>query len=174
MFAVQPLYYNMLSILKNKDTLIFDEFKFRCCVGKNGFSKRKVEGDKKTPIGFFSLGHLYYRADRKEKPDTKLNTIKILDNMGWCTDLSSKKFYNKIINTSIKIRHEKLRRNDYKYDYFLHIKYNWNKTKLGIGSAIFIHLTRDYSPTAGCIGISEKDFLILIKLIDKKTKIKIL
>ena len=94
--------------------------------------------------------------------------------MGWCNDLSSKKFYNKIINTKLKVRHEKLTRNDYKYDYFVHIKYNWNKTKLGIGSAIFIHLTKDYSPTAGCIGISEKDFLILIKLINKKTKIKIL
>ena len=60
----------MLIILKNKDTLIFDEFKFRCCIGKNGFSKKKVEGDKKTPTGLFSLGHLYYRADKKEKPDT--------------------------------------------------------------------------------------------------------
>ena len=72
----------MSIILKNKDTLIFDDFKFMCCVGKNGFSKRKVEGDKKTPIGLFSLGHLYYRADKKEKPDTKLKTIKISNNMG--------------------------------------------------------------------------------------------
>ena len=114
----------MLIILKNKDTLIFDDFKFRCCVGKNGFSKRKVEGDKKTPTGLFSLGHLYYRADKKEKPDTKLKTIKILNNMGWCNDSSSREFYNKIINTSLKVKHEKLRRNDFKYDYFLHIKYS--------------------------------------------------
>ena len=54
------------------------------------------------------------------------------------------------------------------------IKFNFKKTKLGKGSAIFIHLTKNYIPTAGCIGISEKDFLILIKLINKNTKIKIL
>ena len=42
------------------------------------------------------------------------------------------------------------------------------------GSAIFIHLTANYQPTAGCIALSKKDFLILIKLINKKTKIRIL
>ena len=41
------------------------------------------------------------------------------------------------------------------------------------GSAIFIHLTKNYKPTAGCIALKKKDFLILIKLINKKTKIKI-
>ena len=35
-------------------------------------------------------------------------------------------------------------------------------------------LTKNYKPTAGCIGLLEKDFLILMKLIDKNTKIKIL
>ena len=41
------------------------------------------------------------------------------------------------------------------------------------GSAIFIHLTDDYKPTAGCIALKRKDFEILLKLIDRKTKIKI-
>ena len=39
----------MIITVKDKHTLIFDEFKFKCCVGKNGFSKNKLEGDKKTP-----------------------------------------------------------------------------------------------------------------------------
>ena len=55
----------MTIIIKNKDTLIFDDFKFRCCVGKEGFSKNKMEGDKKTPIGTFALENLYFRKDRK-------------------------------------------------------------------------------------------------------------
>ena len=41
------------------------------------------------------------------------------------------------------------------------------------GSAVFIHLTDDYKPTAGCIALRKKDFEILLKLIDKKTKVKI-
>ena len=52
----------MTIIVKNKHTLLFKDFKFRCCIGKNNFSKKKIEGDKKTPIGVFDLGHLYYRA----------------------------------------------------------------------------------------------------------------
>ena len=41
------------------------------------------------------------------------------------------------------------------------------------GSAIFIHLTNNYKPTAGCIALVKKDFEILLNLIDQKTKIKI-
>jgi len=42
-----------------------------------------------------------------------------------------------------------------------------------LGSCIFIHLTKNYAPTAGCIALKEKDFLIMLKLIKKKSKIKI-
>ena len=45
----------MLIQLKNKDTLIVDEFKFKCCIGKNGINKQKIEGDKSTPVGIFSI-----------------------------------------------------------------------------------------------------------------------
>ena len=93
--------------------------------------------------------------------------------MGWCYDIKSKKDYNKPVNTNSRYKHEKLYRNDYKYDYFLPIKYNWKDIKIGGGSAIFIHLTKNYKPTAGCIAISKKDFLILASLINKNTKILI-
>ena len=73
-----------------------------------------------------------------------------------------------------KIRHEKLFRKDFKYDLFIPIKYNYHKVVPKKGSAIFIHLTKNYQPTAGCIALSKKDFIILIKLINKNTKIKIL
>ena len=36
----------MLIKLKNKDTLIFDEFKFKCAIGKNGLKKTKLKGIK--------------------------------------------------------------------------------------------------------------------------------
>ncbi len=164
----------MIIKIKNKDTLIYGEFIFKCCVGKNGFIKKKTEGDKKTPIGKFSLDKIYYRSDKKEKPITKLKSIKIRKDMGWCNDVKSKNKYNKLTNTNTKFKYEKLFRGDYKYDYLLPIKYNWENIKVGNGSAIFIHLTKNYQPTAGCIGLSEKDFLILMKLLKKDTKIKIL
>ena len=164
----------MSIIVKNKDTLIYDDFVFRCCIGKNGFTENKIEGDKKTPKGNFKIDCLYFRKDRKKKPQTNLKTIEIKKNMGWCDDVNSRNYYNKLIKISQNLNHEKLFRYDYKYDFFLPIKYNWKNTILGKGSAIFIHLTKNYKPTAGCIGLSEKDFLILIKLIKKDTIVKIL
>lgn len=163
----------MTIILKNKATLRFDDFCFKCSIGKKGLTKKKIEGDKKTPIGTFSLGNLYYRADKNLKPLTKLKCIKLKKLMGWCDDIKSKKRYNKIININRKLRHEKLYRKDYKYDLMIPINYNTQKTKLGKGSAIFLHLTKDYRPTAGCIALKKKDFLIMLRLINKKTKIRL-
>ena len=82
-------------------------------------------------------------------------------------------FYNKEIKIQKKIRHEKLYRKDQKYDYLLVINYNIKKTFPNKGSAIFLHLTKNYHQTAGCIALKKNDFLILLKLINKKTKIKI-
>ena len=82
--------------------------------------------------------------------------------------------YNKEIKSQKKIRHEKLYRKDYKYDYLIIIKYNYKKVIYNKGSAIFIHLTKTYKKTAGCVALKKKDLLILLKLINRKTKIKIL
>ena len=162
----------MLIKLMNKDTLIIDDFKLKCCIGKKGIKIKKIEGDKSTPCGTFKLGDVYYRADRLPKPDTKLKYKKIKKDMSWCNDVSSE-FYNKEMKINKIIKHEKLFRIDYKYNYFIVIYYNYPNSILGIGSAIFIHLTKDYKPTSGCIGLKEKDLLILLKLVDKKTRIKI-
>ena len=93
--------------------------------------------------------------------------------MGWCDDISFTKKYNKLIKIDKKIRHEKLKRKDNKYDLLIPIKYNFNKPATGKGSCIFIHLTKNYQPTAGCIALKKKDFLIMLKLIKKNSKIRI-
>jgi L,D-peptidoglycan transpeptidase YkuD (ErfK/YbiS/YcfS/YnhG family) len=163
----------MTIFLKNKHTLQIDDFYFKCSIGKNGLSKKKVEGDKKTPKGIFGIEHLYYRKDRIELPKTYLKTIQIKPYMGWSDDVNFRNKYNKLIKVNKNIHHEKLFRNDYKYNLLIPIKYNFNKSIPGKGSCIFIHLTNNYKPTAGCIAIQKKDFLIMIKLIKKNTKIKI-
>ena len=158
--------------LKNKYTLKIDDFKFKCCIGKNGVKKNKVEGDKCTPKGIFKLGTLYYRKDRVTKPATNLKIKNIKKNVGWCHD-SKNKLYNQEIKVNKKIKCEKLFRKDYKYDYLLVIEYNTKKIKPNKGSAIFIHLTKNFKATAGCIALLQKDFLIMTKLINKKSLIKI-
>ena len=163
----------MTIFVKNKHTLEIDEFKFRCCIGKKGLTKYKKEGDKKTPKGTFEIQHLYYRKDRKQKPPTLLKCIEIKKNMGWCDDIRFPKKYNKLCKIEKNIRSEKLTRKDNKYDLLIPIKYNFKKPTTGLGSCIFIHLTKDYKPTAGCIALKEKDFLIMLNLIKKNSKIKI-
>tara|TARA_Y100001958_G_C20931916_1_gene341897 strand:- start:117 stop:611 length:495 start_codon:yes stop_codon:yes gene_type:complete len=163
----------MLIKVKNKETLEISEFSFKCCLGLNGKTNSKSEGDKKTPVGKFNLGPLFYRPDREKKPKTKLTCIKITKNMNWCNDSTSKKYYNRLISKNKKIKYEKLYRRDYKYNLMIPVSYNSNPVRLGKGSAIFLHLTKNYKPTAGCIALNKKDFIIMLKLIDKKTKIKI-
>ena len=72
-----------------------------------------------------------------------------------------------------KNKGEKLYRRDNTYDVLIVIEYNTKKTKPFKGSAIFIHLTKNYSPTEGCIALKKNDLLILLKIINKKSKIKI-
>ena len=163
----------MTILVKNKHSLQIDEFKFKCCIGKKGLTKNKKEGDKKTPKGIFEIENLYYRKDRLEKPITSLKCIEIEEDMGCCDDIDIPEKYNRRIKVEKKIKHEKLKRKDCKYDLLIPIKYNFNKPIPGLGSCIFIHLTKNFKPTAGCIALNKKDFLIMLKLIKKNSKIKI-
>ena len=163
----------MIITVKNKNTLILDDFKFKCCVGKSGITNHKIEGDKKTPKGLFKLDNLYFRKDKNSKLDTNLKKIPITKDMGWCDDVNNKK-YNKLIRIDENIKHEKMFRRDNNYDLVIPIKYNTEHPKKGKGSAIFLHLTKNYKKTLGCLALKKKDMLILIRLINKKTKIRIL
>ena len=42
----------MTIIVKNKHTLLFKDFQFRCCVGKNKFSKKKLKEIKKLQLEY--------------------------------------------------------------------------------------------------------------------------
>ena len=86
--------------------------------------------------------------------------------------IQKKKNTMKKFKTKNKNLKENLHRKDHKYDYIISISHNEKKVP-NKGSAVFIHLTDDYKPTAGCIALRKKDFEILLKLIDKKTKVKI-
>ena len=163
----------MIIKLKNKDTLICDDFHFKCSIGKNGLKKNKLEGDNCTPVGTFSLGPVYYRNDRVNKPNTRLKTFRINKQIGWCDDPNNIN-YNKEIKLNKKINAEKLYRKDKIYDIIIVINYNTQKIIRNKGSAIFIHLTNNYKPTRGCITLSLNDLEILLKIIKKNTKIKII
>tara|TARA_B110000046_G_scaffold164685_1_gene180417 strand:+ start:683 stop:1171 length:489 start_codon:yes stop_codon:yes gene_type:complete len=161
----------MIIHVLNKNTLIIDDFILNCCIGKKGLNSNKKEADYSTPKGLFNLKKLYFRKDRVGIPKCRLTKQVIKKNMAWCDDPNHRK-YNEEIKTVNKILKENLYRKDHKYDYIISISHNEKKIP-GKGSAVFIHLTDDYKPTAGCIALKKKDFEILLKLIDRKTKLKI-
>jgi len=154
-----------------KHTLLYKGYKIKCSIGKFGIRKIKKEGDLSTPRGKFELGPIYYRKDRIRLPKCNLKKKVIKKNMGWCDDVKSKK-YNKEISFPYKYTAEKFYRKDRIYDLLVVIKYNASPIIKKKGSAIFLHLAdKKYKPTKGCIGISKNDFLKILPLIFKKTKI---
>ena len=161
----------MIIHVKNKNTLIIEEFKLKCCIGIKGLNFNKKEGDLSTPKGVFNLKKLYFRKDRVGSPKCKIKKKIITKDMAWCDDPSDKK-YNEEIKIHNKNHKENLHRVDHRYDYVISISHNERQIP-NKGSAIFIHLTDNYKPTAGCVALKKKDFEILLNLINKKTKVKI-
>ena len=162
-----------MNIIIKKHFLLYKGYKLKCSIGKSGITHFKKEGDLATPKGMFKLGLIYYRKDRIKSLKCKIRKRIIKKSMGWCDDSRSKK-YNQEITFPFKHGAEKLYRKDKVYDIFINIKYNHTPIVKGNGSAIFLHLSdTKYKPTKGCIAILKKDFIKILPLINKKTKILI-
>ena len=163
-----------MNIIVKKNLLIYKGYKLKCSIGKSGIKKFKKEGDLATPSGIFRLGVLYFRKDRNKYLKCKLKKKAIKKYMGWCDDIETK-HYNREINFPFKYKAEKLYRRDKIYDILINIKYNQMPVVKGKGSAIFLHLTDSkYKKTKGCIALVKKDFLKVLPLINKSTKISII
>ena len=162
-----------MNIIIKKHFLLYKSYKLKCSIGKSALTHSKKEGDLATPKGLFKLGILYYRKDRIKSLKCKIKKKIIKKRMGWCNDSRSKK-YNREVYFPFKYGAEKLYRKDKMYDIFINIKYNHSPIVKGKGSAIFLHLTnKKYKPTNGCVAILKKDFLKILPLINKNTKILI-
>ena len=163
-----------MNIIIKKHFLFYQGYKLKCSIGKMGTAYSKKEGDLSTPKGLFKLGLLYYRKDRIKLAKCKIKNKVIKKNMGWCNDIRSEK-YNREIFFPFKYSAEKLYRNKKNYDIFINIKYNYSPIVNGKGSAIFLHLCKKkYKATSGCVALEKKDFLKIIPLINKRTKISIM
>ena len=127
----------MTIILKNKQTLEINDFKFKCSVGKNGFTSKKKEGDKKTPKGIFKIDHLYYRRDQLEKllafcKKIELSVIGLMCIPPMNVDPSDYFREMEILNNSFGFKELSMGMSS---DYLKALKYS--ATYLRIGSSIF-------------------------------------
>ncbi len=162
-----------MDILVKNNNFYIDNKKYKCAIGTNGISSSKKEGDLKTPSGTYSFTQIFYRQDKIGKHNFLINSKEIEQADGWCDDINSS-YYNQHIRFPFKESAEKLFRDDDLYDIVCVIDYNSSPIKKSLGSAIFLHIAKDdYSSTEGCIALSKKDLLEVIKKITPETKITI-
>ena len=160
-------------IIINKYGLLrYKNLNFRCALGKAGIGKKRVEGDNITPLGIYKIVKIFYRKDRIKNISSKFKLFSINKNMCWCDD-SKSKHYNQLIKLPTNYNHEKLYRTDCVYDLILVLNYNMKPIIKNKGSAIFIHVTKNYKKTAGCVALKKDHLIKLVSKINKSTRVKI-
>ena len=140
-----------------------------CVIGRNGISKFKREGDKKTPTGKHQVVGMLFRPDRIPKPRKWALPIRPRDI--WSDDPKDPN-YNLMVTLPNSFGHERLFRSDHLYDLIIITNWNWPYSVKGRGSAIFLHSWKKKgSPTEGCIALSQHNLLQVAKFIDFGTRI---
>jgi L,D-peptidoglycan transpeptidase YkuD (ErfK/YbiS/YcfS/YnhG family) len=135
---------------------------FRCAIGRSDVRLDKREGDGATPVGEFALRRVLYRPDRLEAPASRLQTLALSPDDGWCDD-PAHPLYNHPVKRPFPASHEELWRPDHVYDVIVILGHNDDPPRPGLGSAIFWHVaTPDYTPTAGCIALALPDLLLAL------------
>jgi L,D-peptidoglycan transpeptidase YkuD (ErfK/YbiS/YcfS/YnhG family) len=142
-------------------------------LGRGGIKADKWEGDGGTPRGIFRPRQLWWRADRHPRPKTLLPVRAIQQEDAWCEDPSSR-HYNQPLRLAGDGGGDRLTRADHLYDFIVEIDHNTSPRVAGRGSAVFLHLARpDFSPTAGCISMTQSAMLRLLERLGPQTKIVI-
>lgn len=145
--------------------------RLRCAIGRGGISTTKREGDGATPAGSFAMRFLLYRPDRSVPPPTALPRRPLEADDGWC-DAPADPAYNRLIRLPYPGSAEVLWRADERYDLIVPLGYNDMPVTPGRGSAIFLHLaTPDFTPTAGCVALSQPDLLAVLAEADGTSRV---
>jgi L,D-peptidoglycan transpeptidase YkuD (ErfK/YbiS/YcfS/YnhG family) len=133
----------------------------------------KREGDGATPVGCFRLEQLFYRSDRLARPLTRLPACPLRPSDGWC-DATGDRNYNRRVTHPYPASAEHLWREDELYDLIVVLDHNRLPRIQGAGSAVFIHVARPgYRPTAGCVALSRRHLLRLLRCAGPASAIRI-
>ena len=165
--------YNAKIILHEKIDGIWTEIiSTNGYVGKRGITDYKKEGDGKTPSGEYTFGIGFGIANN---PGTKISYRKINNNDYWVDDPNSK-YYNQWVTSSTPNKDwnsaEHLYSYKTQYKYGAVINYNTHNPIPGKGSAIFLHVSSN-GPTAGCVSVSEKNMINILKRLNSNSRIVI-
>jgi L,D-peptidoglycan transpeptidase YkuD (ErfK/YbiS/YcfS/YnhG family) len=152
--------------------ITYGELRFFCCIGRDGLTENKKEGDFKTPKGIFPIREIYYRKDKLEQFNCVYKLNEINKDMGWCDDPNSQ-FYNKPIVLPSEFHHENLWREDNLYNIIVVLGYNDDPVVKNAGSAIFLHIADNIKYTEGCVAVEQEYLIKLLGQITKNTVLEI-
>ena len=141
-------------------------------IGKKGLGKTK-EWDNKTPKGTYFLGEAF---GIKSNPGTSVKYTKVTKYHYAVDDHNYPKYYNTLVDVRdlgvSKVFGEHIIDYGKAYNYGIWINYNSEK-KLGKGSSIFLHCKGKKKYTEGCVAISEKMMVNILKRLKVGAKIVI-
>ena len=134
----------------------------------------KLEGDKRSPAGIFSIGTAFGYAEKKDAAWIKNPYVQAFDTL-ICVDDANSSNYNKLVDKDTA-RHDynsfeymHLKKDYYKWGLF--INHNSGKVVAGDGSCIFMHIwENDYTGTDGCTAMTEENMLRVLHWIDAKER----
>lgn len=142
-------------------------------LGRGGIRANKFEGDGGTPRGTFQPVRVWWRADRHCRPLTHLPLRRIRPEDAWSEDPTDR-HYNRAVRLDRNQGGDRLMRDDHLYDFIIEIDHNTKPRIARRGSAVFLHLARkNFSPTAGCVGMTKNAMLRLLSRIGPTTRIVI-
>ena len=144
------------------------------CLGRNGRTIFKREGDGKTPIANMRVLYGYLKPSIKNSTRHQIIMSQTNQSLGWC-DEPTHPSYNRSVKRPFSHSHEKMLRDDILYDFIIVLDWNITCRKRYCGSAIFFHVAKQgYPPTQGCIAVSKRDMMKILPFITKKTRFKVL
>ena len=136
-------------------------------------TRRKREGDGKSPIGRWLVVSAHFRADRLGFGILHRGLVPLHANDGWCDDVSHRA-YNRPVKLPFSAGHEKMWRNDSAYDVVMVTSHNQSPRQRHGGSAIFFHLTHPGATcTAGCIAVSLADMRKILGMVKGRISLTI-
>lgn len=144
------------------------DFSAPCAIGRSGViaADEKTEGDGMSPIGRWAVRRAYWRADRLDRPATRLVLDPVNAEDGWC-DAPEDPAYNLPVRLPYPASCETMRREDGLYDLVVVLGHNDDPPRPGLGSAIFLHCASPaFKPTEGCVAIARDR---LVDLVDRLT-----
>lgn len=155
-------------------------------IGRNGFAlgdgiislddtgmDKKVEGDKKSPAGVFTLTKSFGFIPEKELNSLKMSYIQITD-MTECIDDSRSKFYNQIVmNNKVDTvdwdSSEKMWRADPWYRFGVFVDNNSSPVNSEKGSCIFLHnWDGPNDSTVGCTAMAPEFMKDIVLWLDSE------